>query len=91
MVTHLESNILECDAKWALGNITVNEDSGGDGIPVELLQIINDDVVKMMHSVCLENSAMATELEKVSFHSNLIERKCQRMFQLPYDCAHFTC
>ena len=91
MVTHLESNILECDAKWVLGNITVNEDSGGDGIPVELLQIINDDVVKKMHSVRQESSALATGLKKVSFHSNPKEGQCQRMFILPYNCAHFIC
>ena len=52
MITHLEPNILECEVKWALGNITVNKASGGDGIPVELFQILKDDAVKVLHSIC---------------------------------------
>ena len=52
MITHLEPDILECEAKWALGNITVNKASGGDGIPVELFQILKDDAVKVLHSIC---------------------------------------
>ena len=51
-ITHLESNILECEVKWALGSITMNKVSGGDGIPVELFQILKDDAVKMLHSTC---------------------------------------
>ena len=52
MITHLEPDILECKVKWALGSITMNKASGGDGIPVELFQIPNDDVVNVLHSVC---------------------------------------
>ena len=52
MITHLESDILECKVKWALGNITMNKASGGDGIPVELFQILKDDGVKLLHSIC---------------------------------------
>ena len=52
MITHLEPDILECEVKWALGNITTNKVSGGDGIPVELLQILKDDAVKVLHSIC---------------------------------------
>ena len=52
MITHLEPNILECEVKWALGSITMNKASGGDGISVELLQILKDDAVKVLHSVC---------------------------------------
>ena len=52
MVTHLESDILECEVKWALGSITTNKASGGDGIPVELFQILKDDTVKVLHSIC---------------------------------------
>ena len=70
VITHLEPDILECEVKWALGNITMNKASGGDGIPVELFQILKDDAVKVLHSANLENSAVATGLEKVSFHSN---------------------
>ena len=51
VITHLEPNILECQVKWALGSITMNKASGGDGIPVELLQILKDDAVKVLHSI----------------------------------------
>ena len=52
MITHLEPAILECEIKWALGSITTNKASEGDGIPVELFQILKDDAVKMLHSIC---------------------------------------
>ena len=52
LTTHLEPYVLECEVKWALGNITMNKASRGDGIPVELFQILEDDAVKVMHSVC---------------------------------------
>ena len=51
VITHLESNILECEVKWALGSITMNKASGGDGIPISLLQILKDDAVKVLHSI----------------------------------------
>ena len=65
VITDLEPDILECEVKWALESITANKASGADGIPVELFQILKDDAVKAN----LENSAVATELENVSFHS----------------------
>ena len=52
VITHLESNILECEVKWTLESITMNKASGGDGIPVELFQILKDDAVKVLHSIC---------------------------------------
>ena len=52
MKTHLEPDILECEVKWALGSITMNKASGGDGIPVELFQILKDDAVTVLHSIC---------------------------------------
>ena len=52
MITHLQPDMLECEVKWALGSITMNKASGGDGIPVELFQILKDDAVKLLHSVC---------------------------------------
>ena len=52
MITHLEPDILECKVKWALGSITTNKASGGDGIPAELFQILKDDAVKVLHSMC---------------------------------------
>ena len=52
LITHLEPDMLECEVKWALENITMNKASGGDGIPVELFQILKDDAVKVLHSIC---------------------------------------
>ena len=52
VITYLEPDILECEVKWALGSITMNKTSGGDGIPVELFQILKDDAVKVLHSIC---------------------------------------
>ena len=52
VITHLEPDILECKVKWALGSITMNKAHGGDGIPVELFQILKDDAVKVLYSIC---------------------------------------
>ena len=93
VITHLEPDILECKVRWALGNITVNKASGGDGIPIQLFQILKDDAENVLRSICqqiLKISAVAT-LEKVSFHSNPKERQCQRMFKLPHNYTHLTC
>ena len=88
VITHLELDILECEVEWVLRCITTIRTSGGDGIPVELFQILKDDAVKVLHSIAnLENSAVATGLEKVSFHSNPKERQCQRMFKPPHNCT----
>ena len=79
VITHLELDILECDVTWALESITMNKASGGEGIPVELFQILKDDAVKVLHSICQQtwkNSALALGVEKVSFHSNPKERQC---------------
>ena len=89
VLTHLEPDILDCEVKWALGTITTNTANGGDGIPLELFQFLKDDAFKELQSN-LENSAVATELEKVSFHSNPKEGQCQRMLKLPHNCIHFT-
>ena len=82
VITHLEPDILECEVKWALGNITTNKASGGDGIPVELFQILKDEAVKVATlnmPANLENSAVATGLEKASFHSNPKERHAKNV------------
>ena len=90
--THLEPGILECEVKWALGSITTNKASGGDVTPVELFQILKDDAVKLLHSICQQIwKTVATGLEKVSFHSSPKERKCQRILKLLHNCIHFTC
>ena len=82
VITHLEPDILECEVKWALGSITMNKASGGDGIPVELFQILEDDVVNAALNMPanLENSAVATGQE----------RQCQRMLKLLHNCTHLT-
>ena len=69
MITHLEPDILECEVKWALGNITMNKASGGDGIPVELFQILKDDGVKVLHSICQQiwNTQQGPRTGKVQF------------------------
>ena len=88
VITDLERDILECEVKWALESITTNKASGGDGIPVELFQILKDDCCEsaaLNIPANLENSAVATGLEQVSFHSNPKQRQCQRMLKLPND------
>ena len=88
-----EPDILECEVKWALESITINKASGGNGILLELFQILEDDAVKVLHSICQQiwkNSTVATGLEKISFHSNSKERQFKRMLKLPHSCPHFT-
>ena len=88
VIIPLEPHILECEVKCALGSITANKASGSDGIPVELFQILKDDAVKVPAN--LENSAVATGLEKGSFHSNPKEREGQRMLKLLHNYTHLT-
>ena len=74
--------------------MSTNKASGGDGIPAELSQILKEDAVEVLQPnmpTNLEDSSMATGLEKVNFHSNPKEGQCQKMFKLPYNCTHFTC
>ena len=89
MITYLESDILEYEVKWALlGSITMNKASGGDGIPVEIFhkrRCCESAALNMPAN--LENSAVATGLEKVSVHSNPKERQYQRMFKLLHNCT----
>ena len=84
MITHLEPDILECKVKWALESITINEASGGDGIPVELLKILKDDAVKVLHSICQQiwkTQQWPEDWKRSVFHSNPKERQCQRMLK----------
>ena len=92
VITNLEPDILECEVKWASESITTNKASGGDGIPEELFQILKDDAVKVLHSICQQvwKTQPWPGLEKVSFHSNPKERQCQRMLKLLHNCTHFT-
>ena len=98
MITHLEPDILECEIKWALGSITMNKASGGDGIPVELFQILKDNAVKVLQNLLATQYASkfgklssGHNLENVRFHSNPKEGQCQRMFKLPHNCTHLIC
>ena len=92
VITHLEPDILECKVKWDLESITMNKASGGDGIPVELFQILEDDAVKVLHSICQQiwkTQQWPQDCKNVSFHSNPKERQGQRIFKLPHNCTHF--
>ena len=91
MITHGEPDILECEVQWAFRIITMNKASGGDGIPVELFQILKDDAVKVLYSICHQIwKTPATGQEKFSFHSNPKERQCQTMLKLLHNCTYFT-
>ena len=92
VITHLEPDILEHEVKWALGSITMNKAGGGEGIPVELIQILKDDAVEVLHSICQQIwKTQQWPQEKVSFHSNPKERQSQRMLKLLHNCTHLTC
>ena len=91
VITNLELGILEYEVKWALGSIITKKASGSDGIPVELFQILIDDAVKVLHSICQRIwKTQQWPQEKVSFDSNPKERQCQRMFKLLHNCTHLT-
>ena len=97
--THLEPDILECEVRWALGSIMTNKASGGDGISVELFQILKGNALnmpaktlKVLHSICQQIWKIQQWLQDwKSLHFNLKERQCQRMFKLPHNCTHLTC
>ena len=93
VITHLQPDILEYKVKWALGSITTNKATRRNGIPVELFQILKDDAVKVLHSICQQiwkTQPWPQDWKKVSFHSNPKERQCQRMLKLPHSCTHLT-
>ena len=85
VISHLEPDILECEVKWALGSFTMNKASRDDGISAELFQILKDDAVKVLHSICQQiwTTQQWPQDRKRSF-------QCQRMFKLPHNCTHFT-
>ena len=94
VIIHAEPDILEFEVKLALGSNAMNKASGCDGIPVELFQILKDNAVKVLHSICQQIwkiQQWATGLEKVSYHSSSEERQCQRMLKLPHNCTHLIC
>ena len=86
-------DILECEVKWALGSITMNKASGGDGIPVELFQILKGDAVKVLHSICQQiwkTQPWPQDWKRSVFIPNPKERQCQRMLKLLHNCTHLT-
>ena len=93
MITHLEPDIQECEVKWTLESITTNKASGRDGIPVELFQILKDDAVKVLHSICQQiwKTLQCPQDWKMSVFIAIPKRQCQRMLKLPHNCTHLTC
>ena len=93
VITHLESDNLECEVKWALGSVTTNKASGGDRIPVEPFQILKDDAVKKLNSICLQSGKLSsghrTGKGQFSFQSQ--RKACQRMLKLPHNGTNLTC
>ena len=92
VITHLEPDILECEVKWALESITTNKASGGDGIPVELSQILKDDAVKVLHSICQQiwKTQQWPQDWKRSVFIPIPNPNCQRMLKLLHNCTHLT-
>ena len=92
VITFLEPDVMECEIKWALRSITTDKTSGGDGIPVELFQILKDDAVKVLHSICQQiwKTSSGHRTGKAQFYSNPKERQCQRMLKLLHSCTHLT-
>ena len=92
VIIHLEPDILECELKWALGSITMNKASGGDGISAEIFQILKDDAMKVLHSICQQicKTQQWPQDWKSCFLSNPKERQCQRMFKLQHNGTHLT-
>ena len=91
VIIHLEPDILECEVKWTLGNITMNKASGGDGIPVELLLILKDDAVKVLHSVCQQiwKTQQGPQDWKRSVFITIPRKAIPK--KLPHNCTHLTC
>ena len=93
VITHLEPGILECEVKWALESIITNKASGTHGIAVELCQILKDNVVKLLHSICQQiwKTQQWAQDWKGQFSFQSQRKTMQRLCKLPYNCTHFTC
>ena len=85
----VEPDILECEVKWALESTTMNKASGGDDIPVELFQILKDNAVKVLHSIC-QQIWKTQQWPQDWKRSVFIQRDCQRMLKLLHNCTHLT-
>ena len=93
VITHLESDILEHEVKWALGSITMSKASGGDGIPVELFQILKDDAVKVLHSICQQiwKTQQCPQDWKRSVFIPIPKQGNAKEFSRAHNCTHLTC
>ena len=93
LITHLEPDILECEVKWALESITMNKASGGDGILVELFQILNGDAVKVLHSICQQiwkTQQWPQDWKRSVFIPIAKKGNAKVMLKLPHNCTHLT-
>ena len=94
VITHLELDILECEVKWALGSITTNKGSVGDGIPAELLNILKDDAMKVPHSVCQhiwKTQKWPQDWKRSVFIPIPKKGNAKKLLKLLYNCTHLTC
>ena len=94
VIIHLEPDSLECEVKWALGSSTMNKASGDDRIPVELFQILKDDAMKVLYSICQqiwETRQWPQDWKRSVFIPIPKKRQCQRILKLPHNCTHLTC
>ena len=93
MITHLEAEILECEVKWALGSITMIKASRGNGIQLELFQILKDDAVKVLHSICQQiwkNQHWPQDWKRSVFIQTQTKAMPKKMLKHLYNCPHFT-
>ena len=94
MITHLEPDMLECEVKWALGSITMNKATGGDGILAKLFQILKDAAVKVLHSICQQIwkvQQWPQDWKRSVFIPIPKKGNAKRAFKLPHTCTHLTC
>ena len=97
VITHLQPDILDSKFKWALGSITTNKASGGGWIPVELFQILKDDAVKVLHSICQQMNLSSGKLSsghrtgKGQFSSQSQRKVMPKNVQITHNCTHLTC
>jgi len=94
VVTHLEPDILECEVKGALRSITMNKASGGDRIPAELFQILQDDVVKVLHSICQQiwkTQQWPQDCKRSVLFPIPKKSNAKKIFKLPHNCTYLTC
>ena len=93
VITHLELDILECEVKWVLGRVPTNKVNGGDGIPAELLQILRDDAVRGLHSICQQTwktLQWSQDWKRSVFIPIPKKGNAKRMFQPLHNCTHLT-